>query len=239
MKILVIAEKEKTIAIIKKHLIPFGFETIVYSNPVKAIDNIPEIKPDLVLFSAEDYPRHWKIFLTVLRNTSSYEECFFIILKTDFFSAEDVWKASFLGVNGLLDEDLDEYLFTERIKRIISKYLLPKGIKQFKRYFIHRDHEKIDFIFNHPETMELVFGQVAEISIYGISVIISSELSPELKVKQDIGQCSIKISDNIITVNAIVHRSGFYTAFIFDEINDNDADFINSYFENKNKIVND
>jgi len=31
------------------------------------MDNISEIQPELVLFSAEDYPRHWKIFLKVLR----------------------------------------------------------------------------------------------------------------------------------------------------------------------------
>lgn len=232
MKILVIAEKEKTIAIIKKHLSPLGFDTIIYSNPVKAMDNISEIKPDLVLFSAEDYPRHWKIFLTVLRNTFSHEKCIFIILKTDFFSAEDAWKASYLGVNGLIDENLDEYLFMEHIKRIITRYLLPKESKQFKRYFIYSNDEKIDFIFNHPETMELILGQVVEISAYGTSVIISSELSSELKAKQDIGQCSIKIGDNIITVNATVYSSDLYTVFIFDEIDD--KDFINSYFENKN-----
>ena len=109
MKILVVAEKEHILQSIKKHLPPLGFDFIFYNNPVKALDNLAEISPELIIFSAEDYPRHWKPFLKVLRNSFSHEKCIFIILKTSYFSFEDAEKSIFLGANGLVDEDLEEY----------------------------------------------------------------------------------------------------------------------------------
>jgi hypothetical protein len=34
----------------------------------------------------------------------------FILLKTSFFSLEDAEKAAYLKVNGLIDEDMEEYI---------------------------------------------------------------------------------------------------------------------------------
>ncbi len=232
MKILVVAEKERTTDIIKKHLPPLGFDFIFYSNPVKAMDNISEIAPELVLFSAEDYPRHWKTFLTVLRESFTHEESVFILLKTSFFSLEDAEKAAYLEVNGLIDEDLEEYMLVDRLKAIFSRYLLPREARRYRRYFV-ASSDKVDFIFNHPETMELVTGKVVEISPRGTTILIPEKLSAALVKGSRINYASVKIEDRIITTDCTVYRSDFYTTLLFDDIDDEDINYIKKYFEER------
>ncbi|MCL2293498.1 MAG: hypothetical protein FWC36_01315 [Spirochaetes bacterium] len=232
MKILVVTENEQTTSIMKKHLEPLGFNFIFYANPVKAMDNISEIAPEMVIFSAEDYPRHWKPFLVVLRTFFSHTESVFVLLKTLQFSQEDAEKAAYLKVNGLVNEDASEYVFVESMKAIFSRHLLPREPRRFRRYFVN-DSDKINFIFNHPETMELVTGKVIEISTMGITVSALEKTTHPLLPGSDIEYCSVKIEDKIITTDCTVFRNDLYTTLLFKDIDNDDADFINSFFEKK------
>ncbi len=232
MKILVVAENERTTSIIKKHLAPFGFDFIFYSNPVKAMDNIPEIAPEMVIFSAEDYPRHWKPFLIVLRQYFSHKESVFILLKTPLFPQEEAEKAAYLEVNGLIDEDASESVLVDRMKAIFSRHLLPREARRYRRYFV-LESDKISFIFNHPETMELVTGKVIEISMMGITVLIPEKIAHSLNRGSNIEYCSIKIEDKIITTDCTVFRSDLYTTLLFKDMDEDNADFIKSYFDKK------
>jgi len=232
MKILVIAENEATITTIKKHLAPLGFDFIFYSNPVKAIDNISEVAPEMVIFSAEDYPRHWKPFLVVLRSYFPHTESVFILLKTALFSQEDAEKAAYLKVNGLVDEDVPELALVDSLKGIFTRHLLPKETRRNKRYFV-LDSDKISFIFNHPETMELVTGKVIEISMTGITVSILEKITYSLPRGSTIQYCSVKIEDKIITTDCTVFRSDLYTTLLFKDMDEDDAEYIQNYFEKK------
>ncbi|MCL2480190.1 MAG: hypothetical protein FWF38_00615 [Spirochaetaceae bacterium] len=232
MKILVIAENEATITTIKKHLAPIGFDFIFYSNPVKAIDNISEITPEMVIFSAEDYPRHWKPFLVVLRAYFPHTESVFILLKTALFSQEDAEKAAHLKVNGLVDEDVEEYALVDSLKGVFSRHLIPKESRRNRRYFV-LDSDKISFIFNHPDTMELITGKVVEISMKGITVSLPEEITSDLTRGSTIQYCSIKIEDKILTTDCTVFRSDLYTTLLFKDMDEDNAEFIESYFEKK------
>ncbi|MCL2791523.1 MAG: hypothetical protein FWD87_00380 [Spirochaetaceae bacterium] len=232
MKILVIAENEKTTSIIKKHLMPLGFNFIFYSNPVKAMDNIPEIAPEMVIFSAEDYPMHWEPFLVVLRTFFSHKESIFILLKTALFAKEEAEKAIFLKVNGLVSEDVTESVFIDSMKAVFTRHLIPKESRRNRRFFVI-DSDKISFIFNHPETMELVTGKVVEISMKGVTISLSEGAASFLTRGTTIKYCSIKIEDKIITTDCTVFRNESYATLLFTDMDDDDSDFIKSYFEKK------
>ncbi len=232
MKILVVAEKEHIVESIKKHLPPLGFDFIFYTNPVKAMDNILEISPELVIFSAEDYPRHWKPFLQVLRGYFPHEKCIFIILKTSYFSLEDAEKSIFLGANGLVDEELEEYALIDRFKAIFSRYLLPRETRRHRRYFV-TEIDNVGFVFNHPETLELISGKVIEISPKGSTILIPEQYTSTIDPGKKIKLCSLKIDKSIITVDCTVLRSELYTTIIFDTITDKEMELIKSYFENR------
>lgn len=232
MKILVVAEKEHIIKTIKKHLPPLGFDFIFYKNPVKAMDNIYEISPEMVIFSAEDYPRHWKPFLKVLREYFTHEESVFVILKTSYFTLDDAQQSIFLGSNALIDEDLEEYEFIDRLKGIFSRYILPMETRRYRRYFV-TPHDNVSFIFNHPETLELIPGKVVEISPKGATILIPDHFVREFDQGKKIKLCSLKVDNRIITVDCTVLRNDIYTTVIFDTIPENEMDYITSYFENR------
>ncbi len=232
MKILVVAEKEKIIEPIKKHLPPLGFDFIFYTNPIKAMDNLYEISPELIIFSAEDYPRHWKPFLKVLRGFFSHEKCVFILLKTSYFSLEDAEKSTFLGVNGLVDEDLDEYALIDRLKGIFSRYILPRETRRYRRYFV-TEYDNVSFLFNHPDTLELISGKVVEISAKGATILIPEQFINQFGQGSRLKLCSLKIEEKIITIDCTVLRSDFYTTLIFETIQPDEMQDISTYFENR------
>ena len=232
MKILTIADNEAIKEIIKKHMPPLGFDFIFYNNPIKAMDNISEIEPDLVLFSAEDFPRHWKPFLKVLREDSDQQNCVFILLKTSYFTFEDAEKASYLGVNGLIDQDLDEHLFIDRVKGIFSRYILPKESRRERRYFVS-SADNVNFIFNHPGSMGIISADVIEISVRGTTILLPEDTSLNLKQGDTIKYCTIKIEDKIITTDCTVFRNNYYTTLLFDTITPVDMDFLKNFFDKR------
>ena len=103
---MLIVHKDETSQILEQNLHPMGFEFIIYRNPLKAMDNIEEVKPDIVIFSAADFPRHWKPFLNLLRKDRKKDECVMVLLVGDFFPFEEAAKAVYLQANGVIGEDL-------------------------------------------------------------------------------------------------------------------------------------
>ena len=60
MKALVISDREEIINHVTPLLKEKGFDLIHYRWIIKALDNIEEIQPDIIVLSAMEYPRHWK-----------------------------------------------------------------------------------------------------------------------------------------------------------------------------------
>ena len=60
MKAVLIAETTEVIDGYKSFLEENGIDVIVYRWLLKALDNLEEIKPHIVMISVTDFPRHWK-----------------------------------------------------------------------------------------------------------------------------------------------------------------------------------
>ena len=60
MKALIISDKQEIIDFSSKFLKENGYDIIVYRWLLKAIDNIEEIQPDLIILSVAEYPRDRK-----------------------------------------------------------------------------------------------------------------------------------------------------------------------------------
>jgi|GEM_PF-757387 len=105
MKAVIIADDDTAIERISIVLKSAGYDVIIYRWLMKALDNIEEIAPHLLLISTRDYPRHWKILSQYVRSSiaeKNNEHPVQIILYTgDEFSDEDRKKASELGVRGV------------------------------------------------------------------------------------------------------------------------------------------
>jgi hypothetical protein len=78
MKALVIARNDALKNLLAYHLKPLGFEVIYFSDPVKALEELERLEPEMILASAVDFPRHWKPALKMAREHHTREELIFV-----------------------------------------------------------------------------------------------------------------------------------------------------------------
>ncbi len=97
MKVLLICESENSLNTYSDFFIKNGFETICYTWLLKALDNVTEINPDIVLIDSIGYPRHWKTFVQYFRSLSNKNSPVILITLNDQ-SEEEKKKTEALNV---------------------------------------------------------------------------------------------------------------------------------------------
>ena len=102
MKALLISDLPRSTDDLESLFSEYEFALIHYRSPLKALDNIEEISPDIVVINARDFPRHWKPITQHIRWNTSKEDILVIILTPPDFPADDADKAMFLGVQGVI-----------------------------------------------------------------------------------------------------------------------------------------
>lgn len=100
MKALIIADDKTAIERFSAVLKDAGYDIIVYHWLVKAVDNIEEIAPHLILVSAVEYPRHWKLLTQYAESGISGIIPQIILFTEKNFSEEEQKKAKTLGIRG-------------------------------------------------------------------------------------------------------------------------------------------
>ena len=97
MKALVISDDDKSLGVIDSILQTNGIDSINYKWLIKALDNVEEIRPDLIIINVLDYPRHWKTLAQFVRST--FEDSIKILLYVpESFSSDEYKKAAELGI---------------------------------------------------------------------------------------------------------------------------------------------
>lgn len=105
MKVLVISNDEKNICALNDFLTLKGYSTIIYSNFLKALDNLEEISPDFCIINVLNYPRHWKILCQFLKTRLFRTNCSVILFAPNTLSEEELKKSEILGVKGIIKSD--------------------------------------------------------------------------------------------------------------------------------------
>lgn len=233
MKIMLVVEKPETIEVLETHLHPRGFEFLKYQNPIKAMDNIDEVAPDIVLFSAEDFPRHWKPFINLLRDSKSKEETVFILFVGEDFPFEEAAKAVHLKVNGILGENFHDNRKMMHLEGLLNRYKMIKDNRREPRYMPF-SYDEIEFIFTHPVTFKLITGVVFDISPTGINFIPDSlHLMSDLEPGYEIPHCSLRIGDEILAVTGQVVRNAKNLVLEFPDVTAEVSGIISEYIANR------
>ena len=220
MKTQLVIENEQTIARITRHLSALGFDFIHYTNPVKAMDNIEEIEPDLVIFSAEDFPRHWKPFIRLLRAVRGKENSVFVLLRGPSFPTEEASKATALGVNGIVLSALEEE-HIRNLEDIFNRYNIVDD-SRIDRRIPGKFAEEIDFAFTHPDDDSLVTGTITDISLGGLSLDPDTpHTTASLPEGTIIEECSLSIDEDIYTLRTKLIRNNRLMAFTFLDLPEN------------------
>jgi len=206
MKLLVVARRKDLKDLITYHLNPIGFEVVYFSDPVKVIDSIDELQPDMLLFNAVDFPRHWKPLLKILREKLSKEQAVFVILAKNP-PYEEAAKATFLGANGIIDAGLPGKQQMQRLEELYRRYGSLKDKRRFHR-LIPTEEDSLKLIFSHPRTLAIITGTIAEISIKGASFRPHDpSLAADLRRDDALQHCTLKVAEDPISVIARVTRN--------------------------------
>ena len=116
MKALIVLEDKEKLSLLKKKLTDAGFDTICYQWLMKALDNLEEISPHLVIISAEDYPRHWKVFVQHVKANFSDNQTEIYLLASSKDSVESD-KVKILGIKDVI------YDFESDLQKLISSWI--------------------------------------------------------------------------------------------------------------------
>ena len=233
MKVLLVAEKDSTHDNLIRHLSPQGFDFIAYRNPLKAMDNIEEIAPHVVIFSAEDFPRHWKPFLCLLRVNFPRETSAFVLLKGELFSFDEAAKATHLGVSGIVEEQFENRRVIAKLEEIITRYQTVSDDRGEERYF-PSDADQVTLIFNHPIRNTVITGQVQDISIGGASFIPDDPSSTEdLEIDTMLSLCTLGVGGSTLSFESKVIRSGMNLGLHFENLTEEGESLLKDYIDRK------
>lgn len=202
MKVLVITEREEVKKQIEEVLAGTDAEVIGYGDPIKAMDNLDEVSPEGILIYTEDFPRHWKVFISFLRSTFP-KKVACILITGSGFTEEEASKAEVLGVDAVLSEALTG---EEERKTILSVLgAVPKGTVKTpleKTVWVPAEEDRIELLFMHPETLTLIQGKILQL---GPDTIWfdprdrekTKDLTPPLILQA----CSFRIGSSLYTID--------------------------------------
>lgn len=211
MKLICINQDEQAAGELFRYFTPSGYSVIHYTNPLKAMDNFKEIRPEIVVFNATDYPRHWKLAVQFLRQLFSKETALFILLVDQNFPDEDLHKGHILGVNGIVRA---QNLCSASLKDIESLILHYKPSPDVRKnhHLLPLGDQPMDFMFMNPANLQLVTARVLEISETGAVVKPTEQMKTTgLEEGMTIKSCSLKTGEiimnqtvKIVKINGII-----------------------------------
>jgi hypothetical protein len=206
MTLLLVAAEETLKHTLEYHLQPMGFTVVHYDDPVRAIREIDDLRPEMVLFSAADYPRHWKPLLKLLRERRDKEESVFILL-ADSPPLEEGAKAVHLGVNGILDVQAPLKRQLLQLEELYRRYRSVKDKRRFHR-LVPGERDRLELIFSHPRLLSLITGTLKEISIRGASFQPSNPATTaDLHRDDQLTLCTLRVGEAIVSLTCRVARN--------------------------------
>jgi len=231
LKLLLVLGSDDTYNLISLYVKPLGFELIRYNQVLKAMDNIDEIEPSAIIISARDFPRHWKTMVQFVRAEFSKDVCPIILLRSDNFPQEEIHKASFLGVSGIVTEALDNHAEIDRLQGILSRYL-PVAEKRQNHRFHTEPWQKIGFIFCRPEDNVLVTGEVKTISSGGLSILPDNPSQmKDMFLDMELKECSLRIGDSILSPVCRIARTGRTVSMQFLSFPEGELETLKTFLE--------
>ena len=225
MKALLISDLPRSTDDLQPLFSEYKFDLIHYRSPLKALDNIEEISPNIVLINTIDFPRHWKPITQHIRWDTSREEIPVILLTPPDFSADEADKAMFLGVQGIINLK-ENYSFNdvlEELRMIFNRYNY-KHIKNIEK--------SVQFLFTNPIDETIITGTVKNLTDNDITFLPDMPANAgNLNIDMVLDQCSLKIEHNFIVPNCKIISNDGVLNLKFVDLSDEDkktiTDFLN------------
>jgi hypothetical protein len=116
MTILLVAASPGVHAELETRMQP-GIALLQYQHPLKAIDNIDEVKPGLLIWSFNDFPRHWKTACVLL----SKEVCPCWLVSEQTLPSEEHKKAQALKIDRIFEKGFSDPALSTQLAKITDQ----------------------------------------------------------------------------------------------------------------------
>ena len=230
---LLISGKNDEYACVKEALEEKGYSCVQYSNFMKAYDNLEELSPDVVIISARDYPRHWKIvsfsadicpskkiktILLVPHGFSENEEAEKLSVRTFVYDeSESFYKPLFYELLNIVD--IEEPVTSAKIESKIESKI------DYDEYFDEDDFPaptvaellsrsedeyishgcKCSFVYMNPAVMSIITGKVLSFIYPEICFLPDrKEGFQSVYIGQILDDCSLKTEIGLSSVKTCV-----------------------------------
>jgi hypothetical protein len=230
MKLLLAIGSDDTSDLISLYIRPLGFEMIRYRHIVKAMDNVDEVDPAGVIISANDFPRHWKAMVQFIRVERPKEICPIILLAGKNFPLEATTQAFYIGVSGIVDENLSTPDL-DRLQTIISRYI-PVDERRRARRFYTGEWTRFGLLISNPADKTIIPGEVKNISATGLSFFPAhSTLMKDIKLHTTLPYCSLRVGHLILSPSCRLARAGRIMSLEFISFPADEQDILETYLE--------
>lgn len=202
--ILMLVKDESPWTELGRQLAPYGVSLVHYRHPLKAMDNLEEIHPAIVLYDLQDFPRHWKILVKYLREEFNKDQVVFLLLTKGQAPLEEANKALYLGVNGIL-QDGDPETLARNIREVFLRYgnfEVPSAAETLETT------EPLPFLFRHPRRRHLVTGMFTRYD--GTRATFKPDFAHEvadLVEGEVITAGSLRVAESLVVVDATVVKN--------------------------------
>ena len=228
MTILIIANDRDLKAKFHKYFGHIGYSVVQYIKPLKAMDNLDEIKPDVLICNASDYPRHWKLIVKQIRENRNRNDVVVVLLIASTFDSSEADKAAILGVNILFPNTTETIEDFENLNNKISRYKSPPELFKQSSWFPEEGNPVL-FAFCHPGDNRMIAGHFIELLTTG-GIFRPSQPGEiaDLETGTVIDACSMKVGPLLISLQAkVTGNSGTLSVEFIDFEQDGSEVFLN------------
>lgn len=203
---LLLIDSDESYSIISKTISPFGFETVRYRLPLKLMDNIDELHPDILIINSVDFPRQWKVVVQYLKGTTK-KEIPTILLKNSFFTQTEADKALELGIKALVSESLEDTKSAEKLKEVLLRYSPEITISKSKT-ISPSEKDNVQCLISHPNSGNIITGKIVSLSKNELNIIPDVIASIEDIDETTLIDCTLKLDKDIINPKCFLIQKG-------------------------------
>jgi anthranilate/para-aminobenzoate synthase component II len=158
MKILLISNDISFTNVMDSYFAKKGYSTINYKWLIKAMDNLEEIKPEVIIISADEYPRHWKTLVQFMQSGLAGNN-YKIYLYTKNKNQQELQKIRELNITKIFD-NLDSVTINVTFNNLFkSNEIVKKDDKKSVQQNQNIQNNVNPLIITNPGTHNYVDGE--------------------------------------------------------------------------------
>ena len=203
---LLLIDSDESYDIISKTVLPLGYETVRYRLPLKLMDNIDELHPDVLIINSVDFPRQWKVVVQYLHGITK-KEIPILLLKNNYFSQTEADKALELGIKALVSYNLEDTASVEKLKEVLLRYTPDVSTSESKP-ISPTEEDNIQCLISHPKTGNIITGKVISISKNEINLVPDVIANIEDIDETTLIDCNLKLDKEIINPKCLLIQKG-------------------------------